>query len=53
MIIATRDNKIESWSLIISLPRAHPIHWQFAYTDEVSVSQTRLEASNKQVIAAI
>ncbi len=65
MIIATRDNKIESWSLIIadathnylpSLLSAHPIHRQFTRTDEVKeliVSQTQIGASGKQVIAAI
>ena len=65
MIIATRDNEIESWSFVITdathnhpptLPGAHPIHWRFAHRDEVKkliVSQTRIGASSKQVIAAI
>ncbi len=65
MIIATRDNKIESWFLIITdaihnhpptLPGAHLIHWWFARTDkviELIVSPTRIGASSKQVIAAI
>ncbi len=59
MIIATRDNEIESWSLIIadathnhppSLLGAHPIHRQFASTDEVKeliVFQTQIGASSK------
>ncbi len=44
MIIATQDNKTESWSLVIanatynhspSLLGAHTIHRQFAYIDKV------------------
>lgn len=44
IIIATQDNKIESWSLVIAdathnhppiLLGAHPIHLYFAYTDKV------------------
>lgn len=44
MIIATQDNKMESWSLVIAddihnhppiLLGAHPIHRQFAYADKV------------------
>ena len=65
IIIATRDNKIESWSLAIAnathnhLPTllgAHSIHRQLARIDKVKkliVSQTRVGASSKQVIAAI
>ncbi len=65
MIIATWDNKIESWSLVIadathnhppSLPGAHPIHRQFARIDELKeliIFQTHIKASSKQVIAAI
>ncbi len=65
MIIATRDNKIESWSLVIAdathnhppnFPGAHPIHQQFARPDKVKeliVSQTCIGASSKQVIADI
>ena len=59
MIIATQDNKIKSWSLVIthatynhslSLLATHPIHWQFVCTDEVEeliISQTRIRASSK------
>ena len=64
-IIATQDNKIGSWSLAIADAThnhppthlgAHPIHWQLARIDKVKeliVSQTRIGASSKQVIAAI
>lgn len=65
MIIVTQYNKIESWSLVIanaihnyspSLLSAHLIYWQFAYIDKIKeliISQTHIEASNKQVIIAI
>ena len=65
IIIATQDNKIESWSLVIAdtiynhplnLPGAHPIYWQFAYMDKIKkfiISQIYIRASSKQVIATI
>ena len=65
IIIATRNNKIESQFLVVadtiynhppSLPDTHPIYWQFARTDKVKeliVSQTCIGASSKQVIATI
>lgn len=65
MIITTQDNKIESWSLIITnathnhpptLPGAHPIYRQFVHIGKVKklvVSQTSIGANNKQIITAI
>ena len=65
MIITIWDNKIESWSLVIanaiynyflSLPDAHFIHWQFAYTNQIKkfiIFQTHIRASSKQIITII
>ena len=65
MIIITRNNKIGFWFLAIAnaihnhphtLLGAYPIYSQLARTDKVKeliVPQTRVEASSKQVIAAI
>ncbi len=65
MIIATQDNKIKSWDLVIadtthnhlpSLLGTHLIYRQFTCTDEVKeliISQICIGASSKQVIATI